>query len=239
MVTGANRGIGLELVTRMSSLDTEVVIACSRTMSAELEELVKVQENVHHFPLEITSQESVDAAFESISALLGGKGINVLINNAAILIQSDCVSTTSSESYTEAFNVNVVGTHRVTMKFAPLLYQAAEQCSDNEIGCNRAFCLNVSTAVGSIANTSSPFHSAYRVSKAGLNMLTKCMALEFIEKGVLCCGVHPGWVQTNMGGPNALISAGTCVDDLMEVLTKATKDHNGLLLRNKLEVMPF
>ena len=111
--------------------------------------------------------------------------------------------------------------------------------SSADLGSKRAFCLNISSAVGSIANTTSFWNSAYRISKAALNMLTRTTALEFIEKGVLCCSVHPGWVQTSMGGPNALISTSSCVDDLMEVIEKANKEHSGVMLRNKMEVLPF
>jgi len=242
MVTGANRGIGLELVKRLVSISSpdkeNVVIACSRTMSKELEELVQ-NPCVHHVNMDITSQESVDEAHEKVSTLLGDQGINLLVNNAAILIQSDCPTSTSTEDISRCFDVNVVGTHRVTLKFAPFLFKAADQNADADIGCNKAFCLNISSAVGSMENTTSSWHSAYRISKAALNMLTRTTAIEFLEKNVLCCAVHPGWVQTNMGGPNALLTTSTCVDDLMEVIENANKEHSGVMLRSKMEVMPF
>ena len=242
MVTGANRGIGLELVRRLASLSSpdqnDVVIACSRSMSKELEELVQLP-CVHHVTMDITSQESVDGAHEKISALLGDQGINLLVNNAAVLIQSECPTSTSTEDFSTSFDVNVVGTHRVTVKFSEFLFKAADQNSDVDIGCNRAFCLNVSSSVGSIENTTACWNSAYRVSKAALNMLTRTTAIEFLQKNVLCCAVHPGWVQTDMGGPNALISSSACVDDLMEVIENANKEHSGVLLRNKMQVMPF
>ena len=238
MVTGANRGIGLELVKRLA-LETEgTVIACSRSMSEELEELVK-SPSVHHVSLEITSQESVDEAHEKISSILGDKGINLLVNNAAMAIKTMSPLTTSTEDISKNFEVNVVGTHRVTLKFAPFLFKAAEQNPDAEIGGNKAFCLNVSSAVGSITNTDAAWVPAYRISKAALNMLTRTTAIEFLEKKVLVCSVHPGWVQTDMGGPNALLPTSTCVDDLMEVIQKATVEHSGVMLRNKMEVMPF
>lgn len=242
LVTGANRGIGLELVKRLASVSDpdgdNIIIACSRSMSKELEEVLLIP-SVHHVTMDISSQESVDEAHEKISSIIGDKGINLLVNNAAILIKSDCPTSTSTEDISKNFDVNVVGTHRVTLKFAPLLFKAADQNSSADLGSKRAFCLNVSSAVGSITNTTSPWHSAYRISKAALNMLTRTTALEFIEKGVLCCSVHPGWVQTRMGGPDALISTSSCVDDLMEVIEKANKEHSGVMLRNKMEVMPF
>lgn len=238
MVTGANRGIGLELAKRLTEVKENIVIVCSRSMSKELEDLLK-NDHVYHVNLDITSQESVNQAFDMVEALLEGKGINLLVNNAAILVTSDSPSSTSPEDLTKNFDVNVVGTHRVSTKFAPLLYQAAENNATLDVGCERAFCLNISSAVGSMGNTTTYFHTAYRVSKAALNMLTRVSAIEFLEKGVLCCSVHPGWVQTEMGGPNALISTKKCVDDLMEVIKNASKDHSGVMLRNKMEVMPF
>lgn len=243
MVTGANRGIGLELVKRFVSLVQEdnVIIACSRSMSTELEEQIK-HPKVHHFDMDISSQSSVDAAFEKVSSLLGGRGINLLVNNAAILNQSASPMVTPTDSYLSNFDVNVVGTHRVTQKFSELLYLAAQQNPDKLVGHERAFCLNISSNVGSMENTTSCWHSAYRVSKAALNMLTKCTAIEFLEKDVLCCAVHPGWVQTGMGGPNALITTSSCVDDLMNVLKSATKEHSGRMVRstdNEIIVIPF
>jgi len=238
MVTGANRGIGLELVKRLALETESTVIACSRSMSEELEELVK-SPSVHHVSMDITSQESVDEAHEKILSILGDKGINLLVNNAGMAIKTMSPLTTSTEDISKNFEVNVVGTHRVTLKFAPFLFKAAEQNADAEIGCNKAFCLNVSSAVGSITNTDAAWVPAYRISKAALNMLTRTTAIEFLEKKVLVCSVHPGWVQTDMGGPNALLPTSTCVDDLMEVIQKATVEHSGVMLRNKMEVMPF
>lgn len=239
MVTGANRGIGLELVKRLASLaNANIVIACSRSMSKELEEVMQ-SPCVHHVDLDITSQESVDKAYEKVSTIVGDQGINLLVNNAAILVKSEAPSSTSTEDILRNFDVNVVGTHRVTQKFAEFLLKAAEQNPDVEIGANRALCLNISSAVGSVLNTTSPWHSAYRISKSALNMLTRTTAIELLEKNVLCFAVHPGWVQTEMGGPNALVSTGSCVDDLMEVIEKSNKEHSGLLLRNKLQIMPF
>ena len=156
MITGANRGLGLELTKRLLSLiqhkEDGMVIACSRHMSKELEELNK-QPHLHHVELDITSQKSVDASFSTISALLGGKGINLLINNAAVLLSRGKPSTTSADDFLKTFEVNVAGTYRVTLKFAPMLYSAAEQNPSVAIGCHKAFCLNISSNMCSIENT--------------------------------------------------------------------------------------
>jgi len=239
MVTGCNRGIGLELIKRMVAEGCKNIFACSRSMSPELEELVLKIEAVHHVSLEITSPDAVEAAFKQVQGVLGEEGLNVLINNAAIVSRKPNVSTTSCDDIMNVFNVNVVATQSVTQKFSPLLIKAAQANADKEVGCSRAFIMNVSSAVGSCANTTSSFAPAYRISKAALNMLTRCTAIELLEKDVLCLAVHPGWVQTDMGGPNALISTEKCVADLMEVLQKSGKEHSGLLMRNKMEVMPF
>ena len=122
MVTGADRGIGLELVKRLASIsdpgEENIVIACTLSTSKKLEEVMLIP-SVHHVVMDITSQESVDNAHEKISAILGENGINLLVNNAAILIKSDCPTSTSTEDISKHFDVNVVGTHRVTLKFAP------------------------------------------------------------------------------------------------------------------------
>lgn len=70
-------------------------------------------------------------------------------------------------------------------------------------------------------------------------MLTRCTAIELLEKDVLCLAVHPGWVQTDMGGPNAPVTVDGSASDLLELLQRSGKEHAGLLLRNGMEVMPF
>lgn len=238
LVTGCNRGIGLELVKRLVAEGCKNIFACSRSMSPELEELTKL-DPVHHISLEITNAGAVEAAFTQVEGVLGDEGLNILINNAAVVSRTPLPSVTSPEELMSCFNINVAATHSVTQKFSPLLIKAAAAHSDKEVGCSRAFVMNVSSAVGSLANTTSAWASAYRVSKAALNMLTRCTAIELLEKDVLCLAVHPGWVQTDMGGPNALITTETSVNDLMELLQNSGKEHSGLLMRNKMEIMPF
>ena len=243
LVTGANRGIGLEMVKRLKegAKDGDVVIACSRSDSKELTDLAS-HSAVHHVKLDITSDESVNEAYENVTKILDGKGLNVLVNNAGILLQSQNPTNTTTQQLLHNFDVNVVGTHQVTVKFAPLLEKAANEASNKAIGYQRALCLNISSAVGSLENTTSPWHSAYRVSKAGLNMLTRCTSFEFLPKGILCCAVHPGWVQTEMGGANALITTSTCVDHLFHVMKSVNEAHSGVMVRitdGELAVMPF
>ena len=246
MITGANRGLGLELTKRLLSpikhKEDGMVIACSRHMSKELEELNK-QPHLHHVELDITSQKSVDASFSTISSLLGGKGINLLINNAGVLLSWDKPSTTSADDFFKTFDVNVAGTHRVTLKFAPMLYSAAEQNPSVAIGCHKALCLNISSNMGSIENTTQINASSYSVSKAALNMLTRVTSIEFLDKGVLCCSVHPGTqatcTQTEMCGPNVTLRTKTSVDGLMKVIENALEEHSGLMLDTNMTVMPF
>lgn len=97
----------------------------------------------------------------------GEEGLNILINNAAVISSTTAPSNTSTDEITRCFNINVVATHCVTQVFSPLLINAAEFNKDKEVGCSRAFIMNVSSAVGSIANTTSAWNSAYRISKCG------------------------------------------------------------------------
>lgn len=242
MITGANRGIGLELTKRLLSLKKDekdgIVIACSRHISEELNELKK-HPNLLHVELDITCQKSVDNSFSKISTVLKGRGINMLINNAGILLSRERPSNTTADDFMKTFDVNVVGTHRVTMKFAPLLCLAAEQNHNVAIGCHKALCLNISSILGSISNTQQMMTTSYNVSKAALNMLTRVTSIEFLQKGVLCCSVHPGWVQTDMGGPNASLTTKTSVDGLINVIENATVEHNGVMLGTNMNVIPF
>ena len=243
LVTGANRGIGLEMVKRLkeSAKNGDVVIACSRSDSKELTDLAS-HSSVHHVKLDITSDESVNEAYENVAKILDGKGLNVLVNNAGILIKSENPTNTTTQQLLQNFDVNVVGTHRVTVKFAPLLEKAASENAGKDIGYQRALCLNIGSNFGSLELTTTHWPIAYRMSKTGVHMLTRCTSFEFLPKGILCCGVHPGWVQTDMGGPSGDITTSTCIDHLFQVMKSVNEAHSGVILQileGKLAIMPF
>ena len=95
----------------------------------------------------------------------------------------------------------------------------------------RAAAIQMSTAVASIAENSGGKSYAYRASKSALNMAMKCLSIDLQPEGILVMTMHPGWVQTEMGGPGALIDTTTCAKTMIETLYQLTEKDHGAFLR--------
>ncbi|KAJ7312122.1 hypothetical protein JRQ81_006464 [Phrynocephalus forsythii] len=206
LVTGANRGIGLELVKQLLGRPKPpqwVFATCRDPKGAGAQGcLAPIKRGpVVLFPAESTDEGSIKAAAQVAEAHLAGKGLTLLINNAGIMPPSTLDSMTQ-EDMLSVYHVNVVGPMEVTKAFLPMLMAAAQQSTEKGLSSSRAAVINISSIGGSIGNPPS-FRMfpviAYRCSKAALNMLTRCQALEYKARGILCAAIHPGWVKTDLG----------------------------------------
>ena len=247
LVTGANRGIGLEFVrhfvrmnrmSKDSNLENHTkIISCCRNMSSELEELL---EDVHHVDLDVTNEMQVKEAASTVSKIVKNDGLNLLINNAAVMRHGKGIVGCSVDEMRETIDINLIGAHSMTKSFHPLLKQAAESQSDVPVSFSRAGICNVSAELGSIKGTNRNYiYTAYKVSKAGLNMLTKCTAVDLIKDNIICISVHPGWAKTDLGGPNAPMSAEEGVSHMVEIMNSCSKKHNGQFLRKGMNTIMF
>ncbi|XP_034031441.1 C-factor [Thalassophryne amazonica] len=199
------------------------------TVSPDLQELSRSSPGVHIVTLNVDSQQSITSALQEVQSIVGNSGLNCLINNTAIDISSD-IDTVTSEAMMKTFQTNCVGLLFVTKAFLPLLQTAAARSSG--MGLHRAAVINMSSRLGSITYTwgdGAAFRSyAYRTSKASCNMLTQCLAADLLPAGILCVSLHPGWVQTDLGGPDAPLTVKDSVSCLIHVLSKLTsEDHGG------------
>jgi NAD(P)-dependent dehydrogenase (short-subunit alcohol dehydrogenase family) len=187
LVTGANRGIGLELCRQVHARGDAVVATC-RTSSLELAAIgCRVVEGID------VAQPDVGEAL--VAALGTDLGVDVLVNNAGIL-RRDNVDTLDLEAAREQFEVNTLGALRVTAALLPRL----------ERGAKIAF---VSSRAGSIGDRPSGGTYGYRMSKAALNMAAANLAHELAPRGVLIVALHPGFVATDMtGGAGTVHPAG-------------------------------
>ena len=116
----------------------------------------------------------------------------------------------------DSFDVNTIGPMRVTRALLPAL----ENADEPQI-------VNVTSKMGSIDDNGSGGSYAYRASKAALNMVTRSMAADLESKGIVAFVIHPGWVQTRMGGENALIDTETSVDNMLETIDGADQSISG------------
>ncbi|XP_065138761.1 C-signal [Paramisgurnus dabryanus] len=250
LVTGSNRGIGLELVRQLvdSNLRPIKIFAGCRhpnePKAQQLQELAqKHQDVITVIQLDINDPDSITKALKLVEAKLKDKGLNLIINNAGVNIKRSLADTGKSEMV-QVFSTNVVGPMLVAKDFHPLLCKAANQFPhETSMSCSRSAIINVSTYVSSITLCPTNFSTApmyaYRVSKAALNMLTRCLAEDFKKDGILVMALHPGWVQTEMGGSTAPLTTAESVKGMLEVITSLTEKDSGTLLDWKGESIPW
>jgi NAD(P)-dependent dehydrogenase (short-subunit alcohol dehydrogenase family) len=192
LVTGAYRGIGLEVSRQLARRGFATVLTARDPRKAEAAADALTKEGLKVIPLQldVTDRESVAAAAHFVEERFGK--LDVLVNNAAILYDSwQRAAEADLDTVREAFETNTLGAWRVAQAFIPLLRKS---------GHGRL--VNVSSESGSLSSMGGGT-PAYGISKAALNALTRMLADELRAARVLVNSVCPGWVATEMGGPDA------------------------------------
>ncbi|XP_063169286.1 C-signal-like [Candoia aspera] len=207
LVTGSNRGLGLELVRQLvgKSNPPQWIFATCRDPAGpraqDLKNLAAEHPQIVILSLDTSDPSSVKAAAARVTEYLKGAGLNLLINNAGI-VNMTSLETETPESMSETYKINVIGPMIVTQAFLPLLRKASQESSQKGMSCSKAAIINISSEAGSITNVLEWQRGhviAYRCSKSALNMLTRCQSLHLAKDEILCIALHPGWVQTDMG----------------------------------------
>jgi NAD(P)-dependent dehydrogenase (short-subunit alcohol dehydrogenase family) len=221
-VTGTNRGLGLAITKYLVSLPASkvsTVFATARSESAELKEVIASSSSRAVFvKLETTVEESVKEAVSQVEKALGGKGLDVLINNAGACAWPP-QWTEKLTDLNELFNINVTGTHMVTTYFLPLLRKAELK----KVG-NTTSTLSSITLAQTVAEW--PLLS-YKVSKTAMNALTVQYALELQKEGFVFIAMNPGWVQAGMGDAAADITAAEAAKATIDLLFAVGEKDNG------------
>lgn len=132
----------------------------------------------------------------------------------------------------EVYEVNVVAPMLFTRKLHPLLKLSSKAG-------HKTFVANISSKVGSISDNSSGQLYAYRTSKTALNQISKSLSIQFKPDNIIVASIHPGWVQTDMGGPNAPITAQFSVENMIKTFSEISSTQAGLLLNYDGTVIPF
>lgn len=189
IVTGSNRGLGLELVRQLLARGDSVEAACRRP--SEARELRATGARVH--AVDVADGASVTA----FAHALAGRPIDLVINNAGVYGDPrQRLQDFDYEAATRTFEINALGALRVSQAFLPHLRRG----TGKKIA-------HLSSPLGSISGTTAPDNLAYRVSKAALNMIARSIAFELHDDHIISIVVAPGWSRTGMGGPNAPFSA--------------------------------
>ncbi|XP_066493523.1 C-signal-like [Tiliqua scincoides] len=249
LVTGSNRGIGLELVRQLveKSNRPEWIFATCRnpegTEAQVLQNLAAKHQAVVIIPLDVSDPSSVRAAAARVTEQLKGAGLNLLINNAGIAKLST-METETPENMSEVYQTNVIGPMLVSKAFLPLLRKAAQESTQKGMSCSKAAIVNISSRAGTITEILG-WHTgpaiSYRCSKAALNMLTRCMSLGFAEDEILCIALHPGWVQTEMGNMVGLapMMVDGSVQSILNSLGRLSEKDNGVFVDWEGKALPW
>ncbi|XP_045165172.2 C-factor-like [Mercenaria mercenaria] len=223
LITGCNRGIGLEIVKQFLQLTEppKFLFACCRNPVAatELNAIAESNPQVRVVELDVVKQDTIEKAKLLVASIVENEGLNLLINNSGVYVPIGLVDVTREEMKRH-YEVNAVGPLMVTQAFLPLLKQAARQHPTDPLSCSKAGIINISSGTGSISENSTGGSYPSRTSKAALNMITSNLSLDLKVDGILCTAIHPGWVKTEMGGESALITTEESVKGIMSVLEK-------------------
>ena len=223
LVTGANRGIGKQLVkVLLKQPQTNLVIATSRSASNTFSDddelralLEKGDQRLRVVEMDVTDEKSIQQA----STQLKDIKLNLLINNAGVIARGN-VHNETVQDMTQLYQTNVIGTMLVTRYFLPNLLN--DQTADNP---NKI--INITSKMGSIDLCHNGFNPAYRCSKAAENMLTKLFSNDLKDKNIIVVAMHPGWVQTDMGTNRAPVTVEKSVNGLLNVINRLTTDDTG------------
>ncbi|MDJ0624821.1 MAG: SDR family oxidoreductase [Candidatus Caenarcaniphilales bacterium] len=219
LITGANRGLGLEF-TKQYLKDGWKVFACCRNPfnAKELNELTK------QFPDQLAI-EGLDVSnhrlIDSLANDLNGTPIeiDVLINNSGVMGDKQNFGEIDYCEWEEVLRINTFAPVKIT----EALIKNLEKGKQKKV-------INITSKMGSISDNTSGGHYLYRSSKVALNMVTKSLSVDLKNKNITVVAIHPGWVVTDMGGPNALINANKSVSSIKDLINKLSLEDSGKFL---------
>ena len=222
LITGAARGLGLDFTKQYAARGWKV-LACARSAAG----LQGVKGDIHHHPLEVTDYEAVRA----LAAKLKGEAIDVLLCNAGVGSPRDSnvqdLGTLDPGEWRRVFEINAL---------APLMM--AEAFVDHVARSQQKKMIALSSKLGSIAENNGGRYF-YRASKTALNMEWSCLARDVAGKGIIAVAMHPGWVQTDMGGPTAPLTIEQSVPSMVKVIDGLKPSDNGRFLQYDGSQLPW
>lgn len=218
LVTGANRGLGLEFARQYAAAGWRVFACCRKPADAAGLQAVASpsQGRVTVHALDVADHSQIDR----LAAELRGQPIDVLLNNAGVYGPNKMfLGQIDYRTWAEVFAVNTM---------APL--RMVESFLDNVTRGGRKVIACVSSEMGSITRNTAGRHYLYRTSKAALNMVVKSLSVDLKDRGVIAVALHPGWVQTDMGGPDATLRPAESIRGMLAVLGRLRPEDSGKFL---------
>ncbi len=225
LITGANRGLGLEFVRQLLARGDTVTACCREPAKAEALHALADQAGDH---LKVVALDVTDA--EAIAALPGeldGANFDVLINNAGVAAAEENFGGFEAAKMESVLRINSVAPMLVTQAVAPKL------AKDSKVVC-------ITSGLGSIAQAQDlTFGLSYGMSKAALNMGVKKLSSEMKKRGVTIIAMHPGWVQTDMGGKAAPLKPERSIAGMLKVIDGLTEADNAKFLTYSGGTLPW
>lgn len=222
LVTGANRGMGLEFVRQLLARGDRVIATCRQPGKAlALNTLAGDHPgHLHVLQLDIAMPRSQTALLAELPLILAATHdgapdrIDLLINNAGVLHAGERFGSVTAAHLDDSWHTNAAGPFLLTQALAPLLADGARVA-------------NLSSLLGSIAGKSEFRTPSYSMAKAALNMATVLLAHALAERGIVVVALHPGWVRTDMGGPKADADPADAVAAMLGVIDRAGPGQSG------------
>ncbi|MGF1757415.1 SDR family oxidoreductase [Photobacterium sagamiensis] len=214
LITGANRGIGLALVQAYLADGWQVHACCRSPENAtELQQLSANYLGLTLHPLDVTDHNAIS----QLSNTLHDTKLDLLINNAGYYGPKGYgFGNTDVAEWRKVFEINTIAPLKIAEAFFPQIKAGMP-----------GVIASISSKVGSMAENTSGGGYIYRSSKAALNSVVKSLSNDLLPEGIISVALHPGWVQTEMGGPNALISAPKSAHGLKQIIDNLTPDQSG------------
>lgn len=228
LITGANRGIGLEFVRQYAAEGWRVFACCRKPAAADL-----LNRLVNQFPdriqahaLDVTAHQQI----EQLAQTLTGQPIDLLINNAGVYPpdRGDAFGKTDYAAWQHAFEVNTMAPLKMTEAFI-------KQVARSEL----KTIVTITSKMGSVTDNRGGGSYIYRSSKAGVNIVVKSLSIDLNPQKIIAVVLHPGWVKTDMGGPGALITTEQSVTGMRRVIGNLTLQDSGKFYAFDGQIVPW
>lgn len=224
VITGGNRGIGLELVRHYAQQGAKVMVGC-RQASQDLESLAQSHAVEIHSDLDVCDSAKIQTWAKSIERWRQGDPISLLINNAGLL-HKEALDSLDEQGIAQQFQVNALGPVRVTGQLMNQLDKGSKV-------------VMVTSRMGSMADNQSGSYYGYRMSKAALNAASVSFAHDLKPRGIALCLVHPGFVKTDMTGRQGNVTPEVSAKGIAARIEELTLEHSGRFVHAEGEVLPW
>ncbi len=230
LITGADKGLGLALVERFLQAGYTIVAGIHTTAKALEECFSRLGRRAILVPLDVSDMDSIRDAVRQVARQV--TGLDVLINNAAVYPHRPNLPLEETDlcdgHLQKTLEVNTFGPLRVTQQFLPLLEKG-----------HKKLIVNISSEAGSITNCWRTSEFAYSMSKAALNMQSRILQNYLAPRGYHVLAIHPGWMRTDMGGPEADIEPGEAAEGIFALVSRSWNAEDPIYMDYHGQAMPW